>query len=336
MSRIVALLLAGLAASRATCNIPVFRYALERWQAAPYEVVVFHRGPVDDEGRAVLNALRQTGANIEVDRIDVAEPVPPKRKAVLDRLKLEAPRIVALYPGTDKVAWTGPLTKAAAAQLADSKARREVVKRLMAGESAVWVLLESGHAEADDAAARVLESELKRLTTALKLPAHKEEDPPLLLDLPLRVSFSILRIAAADAEEAPFRAMLKNWESGLDGPVVYPVFGRGRALEALAGKGINAEHLGDAGAFLIGACSCEAKEENPGFDLLFAADWEAGLAAASPREPVPVPVLKPRSPDPAPASSSPPESKAFLWGALLVAGLAVAVTGRRLLGTAKK
>ena len=28
------------------CQIPVFRYALERWQATPYEVVIFHRGPL--------------------------------------------------------------------------------------------------------------------------------------------------------------------------------------------------------------------------------------------------------------------------------------------------
>jgi len=89
----------GAAPSRTTCNIPVFRYALERWQAAPYEVVVFHRGPVDEEARAVLNALRGTGTNIEVDRIDVAEPIPPKRKRVLEQLRLDAPCIVALYPG---------------------------------------------------------------------------------------------------------------------------------------------------------------------------------------------------------------------------------------------
>src|SRR6185295_16316510 len=100
---LIALILAaavGAAPVRTTCNIPVFRYALERWQATPYDVVVLHRGPIDEEGRAVLNALRQNGANIEVDRIDVAEPVPPKRLALLDRHKLDVPCIVALYPGT--------------------------------------------------------------------------------------------------------------------------------------------------------------------------------------------------------------------------------------------
>ena len=26
------------------CSVPVFRYALERWDASPYALVVFHRG----------------------------------------------------------------------------------------------------------------------------------------------------------------------------------------------------------------------------------------------------------------------------------------------------
>src|SRR5437773_9807329 len=101
MSRLFLLILSGTALSTAadrTCSIPVFRYALERWPAAPYDVVVFHRGALTEEARSALNVLRQAGANIEVDRIDVAEPVPGKRKAVLDRLKIEAPCIVALYP----------------------------------------------------------------------------------------------------------------------------------------------------------------------------------------------------------------------------------------------
>ena len=29
------------------CSIPVFRYALERWQPSPYDVLIFHRGPLE-------------------------------------------------------------------------------------------------------------------------------------------------------------------------------------------------------------------------------------------------------------------------------------------------
>src|SRR6185503_9729422 len=111
------LLVLSASALAPTCNIPVFRYALERWQAAPYEVLVLHRGELDEAGKAALNALRQGGANIEVDRINLAEPVPAKRRALLEQRKLDAPAIVAIFPGTDIVAWKGPLTADAAKQL---------------------------------------------------------------------------------------------------------------------------------------------------------------------------------------------------------------------------
>ncbi len=32
------------------CNVPVFRYALERWEADHYEIVVFHRQRVWNTG----------------------------------------------------------------------------------------------------------------------------------------------------------------------------------------------------------------------------------------------------------------------------------------------
>ena len=338
----LALLLSGSALAspeERTCNIPVFRYALERWQAAPYDVVVFHRGPLSDAGKAALTALRQAGSNLEVDRVDLAEPVPTRRKALLERARIEAPCIVAQYPGWELVAWSGPLTAESAAKLADSPARREITKRLLGGESAVWLLLESGDAAKDDAAARTLEVELKKLEETLKVPAHHPDDPPLLSEVPVRVDFSVYRLSRSAPGEGALVTMLLNSDTGLEGPIVFPIFGRGRALWAMSGKGLTADNISEAGTFLIGACSCEAKELNPGVDLLFAADWEAGLTAPPAREPVPAPILKPRAPEPVEVPAAPPApssgSKAYLWGALLVAGILVAITGRRVLAGPK-
>lgn len=333
MIRVTVLVLAAAAVSTTTCNIPVFRYALERWHASAYEVVAYHRGALGDDQKAALNVLRQAGANVDVDRIDVAEPVPAKRKALLEKLKLEAPCLVAIYPGTELVAWTGPLTAASAKTLSDSPVRREVSRRLMSGESAVWLMLDSGDAAADKAAADTMERELKKLETMLKLPPKAADDPPLLSDVPVKIAFSLLRMTRTDPAESALVTMLINSEPGLTGPIVYPVFGRGRALWAMAGKGLTAENILEAGAFLVGACSCEAKEQNPGLDLLFATEWEAGLAPAPEQPPIPTPLLKPRppeQPETAPTQGS-EGSGAWLWGALLLAGLAVAVTGRRLL-----
>ena len=51
-----------------------------------------------------------------------------------------------------------------------------------------------------------------------------------------------------------------------------PVFGQGRALYALVGDGIKHETIDRAATFLIGKCSCEVREQNPGFDLLLASE----------------------------------------------------------------
>lgn len=59
MRSIPIVLLALLAARADACTVPVFRYALERWPADDYEAVVFHRGPLDEESRALIAAFEK-------------------------------------------------------------------------------------------------------------------------------------------------------------------------------------------------------------------------------------------------------------------------------------
>lgn len=334
MARILAaaLLLLVPAADTRTCNIPVFRYALEHWPAGAYDVVAVHRGPLTDAQSSALNVLRTAGANLEVDRVDLDQPVPAKRRALIDKLKLEAPCLVALYPGGESAAWKGPLSADAAAGLVESPVRREVSRLLLEGRSGVWILLESGEKGRDDAAAALLTRELKSLEESLKLPPPHPDDPPLRSEVPVKIAFSLLRVSRADPPESAFVSALLNSEAGIRGPAAFPIFGRGRALWAMAGEGLNPSTIADAAAFLAGACSCEAKEFNPGFDLLFTADWEAGFSPETAAAKVPMPVLKPRPPEPTPPPSTPKaESNLLLWVALLLSGLLVAITGRRVL-----
>ena len=44
------------------CNVPVFRYALERWPADPYEVFVLHEGALDAEAQQQLQQLRMASS----------------------------------------------------------------------------------------------------------------------------------------------------------------------------------------------------------------------------------------------------------------------------------
>src|SRR5690349_16263850 len=76
---VVAALVLLCAACAFACNVPVFRYALERWQNDLYHVVVFHKGAltaeqktrVDEIGRR--STLEGGTANLEVTTVDVAQ-----------------------------------------------------------------------------------------------------------------------------------------------------------------------------------------------------------------------------------------------------------------------
>jgi hypothetical protein len=53
-----------------------------------------------------------------------------------------------------------------------------------------------------------------------------------------------------------------------------PLFGRGRALYALVGKGIAPDVIEEASVFLTGGCQCTVKAQNPGVDLIMNVDWD--------------------------------------------------------------
>jgi hypothetical protein len=207
---------------------------------------------------------------------------------------------------------SGPATAQSLAALIDSPARQDVTQRLSEGESAVWLLLESGDKAADDAAEKLLQERLDYLSSVMTLPKLDESDIANgLVSVPeedLRLDFSILRVARTDAQESMLVAMLLHSEVGLedvvDEPMVFPVFGQGRALYALVGAGIRSETIDAAATFLIGKCSCQVKEQNPGVDLLMSADW-AAAAKASPVLDRDLPTLAELMPKPSP---SPPET----------------------------
>jgi hypothetical protein len=142
----------------------------------------------------------------------------------------------------------------------------------------VWLLLESGDSQKDDEAAALLEREFKKLELTLALPElSSSPEDQLLASVPLRVAFSVLRVSRDDPAEEALTAMLIHSEPDLaerSDPMAFPVFGRGRALLPLIGAGITAENIHDSAGFLVGPCSCQVKELNPGFDLLLADEWD--------------------------------------------------------------
>lgn len=286
----------------AACSIPVFRYALERWAPTPYDVLVFHRGKLTDSDNAKIKELERTAfhANIEVTEIDLDGKLDSGVKKIWEKHGGTSPLpwVIMRFPDSDvksAPAWTGPLDVEQMKPLMDSAFRQQIAQRLFGGDSAVFVLLESGDEKADAEAARLLDTELPKLEKTVELPVLSPIGPQLRSELPLRVSFSYLKLSRKNPEEKAFIDLLLRCEEGLDtakGPIVMTFFGRGRMLTALHGKDLQTKELEAVVRFLCGACSCQVKELNPGIDLLFNTRWDAFLEieiAPNPRVATPSP-----------------------------------------------
>ncbi|MDQ3623692.1 MAG: hypothetical protein M3463_14575 [Verrucomicrobiota bacterium] len=253
------------------CSIPVFRYGLDRWPADQYRLEV-PAGVMATEPLAAV--FRNLGNDAPVNL----------RVTPLAGQPAEAPARL-LFPTSDAIAWTGRLDSASLSALTDSPARAEIARRILAGDSGVWVLVESDRREADEAFAQALEKRLRFLENVAELPHIDPNDPSSRLGLgpELRVKFSLLRVRADDPAETLLIRMLrgpKDKTFAPDAPWAGLVFGRGRVLGAWPAADLPDETVDESSLFLLGACSCQVKDLNPGWDLLLATNWEAGLEAA--------------------------------------------------------
>lgn len=245
-------------ASAFACSVPVFRYALEHWAADPYRVTVPY-------GTKLEGNFKVTNAG--APKIELRQPASMRN---------------------DDLVWSADFSAANLKALVDSPARQDIAERLGAGESAVWVLLECGDKAQDDTAAKFLDERLEYLSSVMELPKLDEQDIRNgLVSVPsdgLRLAFSTLRLRRDDAAERAFIAMLLASEPDLRSlrePIAFPIFGQGRVLYALVGRGIKVETVDRAAHFLIGSCSCQVKEQNPGVDLVMAVDWKKMVQAQS-------------------------------------------------------
>lgn len=282
------------------CTVPVFRFALDRWQADAYRLEVPDGWVNSAGGRAFQKKLDETRTEVEIVSLDGAAAggnlvMPSDERAVV---------------------WSGELGNDASS-LFTSPAREEVVRRILAGDSMVWVMIASGEEAADAAFEKRLKSRLAYLGTVAAIPKQDLSDPDSQLGPgpELRVGLSFLRIARDDPREQIFLKMLagpgKEGESLRRGkePCAAVVFGRGRVLGVWSSGDLDKQGIDEVSLFLLGACSCRVKVQNPGWDLGLAIDWEARLMAAQmaadraveARGGDPAPET-PRGPAPAPAA----------------------------------
>lgn len=275
-----------LAAPAFACPIPVYQYSLEWWEEDPYEVYVFDNGQRTEEQAALIERLQHisegrddTAANL---RLRLVESESEERLKAHSALRGENPDsfpwVAVYYPSMSSNArtpvWRGELSAENIEALIDSPLRQDITKQLVDRVSVVWVLLESGDSQADNAAYERLNRELPRLQSVLVPP-----DPTAFgMDIPITpIKFETRRLSRDNADEQMLIHMLMNTEPDLedfaDEPILFPIFGRGLVMNALVGRGINAHMLLDTAEFLTGACSCTVKSLNPGVDLLTATNW---------------------------------------------------------------
>lgn len=266
------------------CNVPVFRYALERWPPGYFDVTLYRQGPLPQPVQAVADALKETADKAAVNFSLTVVDLPGPTNFPLPWLTVDFPAGKAAAT----CAWRGPLTPDSGRCLLDSPARRELAKRLEKGDSVVWVLLDG-----DAATTRLFDTELRKLEKEITIPPPDPSDPLTAGNGDLKIAFSVLQVGRTDPAEAVFVAMLLATDSALTnatGPVAFPVFGRGRELTALTGKDLTAEAIDDVVGFTCGSCSCEVKEQNPGTDLLIAANWDEAIEQHVIQDP-PLPAL---------------------------------------------
>lgn len=283
------------------CQVPVFRYALERWASGTYRIYVLSQGELTDAQKEIVQSLTD-----EVEGIGQVIVRNGKDKVSNEETELLAafrptdkPLIVGFYPmdsevTPDQSAFQVPLEQKSIAALTQSPVREELIRRLAAGHSAIWLFLKSGQKSADDAALAKLNSQLEKDSEDLRLPGFDELEvsPDLLRStkVRLKIQFSVIVIDRADPKERCLVEMLLNSEPDLRAskePLAFPVFGRGRVLYSLVGEGITSDNIRTAAEFIAGPCSCQVKELNPGFDLLLHCDWDDLIGDVMISDPIP-------------------------------------------------
>lgn len=290
------------ASSVQACNLPVFRYALERWNKRNvddlYSLYVFYDASIPkDLGTALLDLEEKLEdlpalANLFLYRVNVSKPIRDEAIAKIYE-KEKAGRdlkgktwMVLRFPETwalEAPLYSGPFDPRMVDSLLHSPMRKKIARAILQGHSAVFLFLECGDKEKDQKSFTLASDQLGLLEKEIKLPERGDDPKDRLLreDIPLKVSFVLHRLSVKDTEEIRLLEMLKGmdpmneWTHGKE-PVLLPIYGRGIAMgdQSLIGKGINAENITGIARFLTGRCSCEVRRLNPGIDLLMAIDWD--------------------------------------------------------------
>lgn len=298
----VVLLLLG-AGTLYACKVPVFRYALERWNTDHYTMVVMLDEASESTASKALEWLKDreriAHANLEVEfvRIDQLTDQQVWQLESFDP-DVQAPHLQVFYPERDgrrQLCWEGELDQKTAEHWLESPLRDQIRDDLVAGASAVWLLIESSDARLNAEVKTTLENGLELARAQIQIPdgviprdgasdylkANPESsmDDVLRSDVPLKVEFVVRSLRRDDDQELAIRQMVAGMANENDVPLLVPIFGRGRMLDAIDASSLTTDTVLSACRYMIGECSCTVKTQNPGVDMLIHSDWSEALGA---------------------------------------------------------
>jgi hypothetical protein len=280
-----------------------------RWEPAPFEVYFFHSGDLSEEDKELhaemLSIAQDEESPLNCSLLSVDLEKDPELTGVLPDVRASWERHKdRLQPGylvtnpQGSVIHAGSLDNQELQRLATSPARTALSQQLKQGHAVVFLLLKGDDAAANKESAEVL-AQLCQDVEEGKVELYAvPQDPAAREDVetqqaagtapPMKSAHTVtfIEVDRADEAEKYLVQSLLAVESDLDEithPMVFPVYGRARALVPYIGKGVHRDNLIDCLEFVTGACSCTVKEQNPGIDLLVRYDWETAAAQLADR-----------------------------------------------------
>jgi hypothetical protein len=188
----------------------------------------------------------------------------------------------------------GQLDEAEIKAMVESPVRTEIMKMLKEGKTCVYVMLTSTDKKQNATAEKAVKKAIKAVNSGEiefydgELPYFPEDEEEEEAAKPKTPKHSI-GFVKLDRDSKTERWLVRALLSveydlvELDRPMVFSIFGRGRAFPPYVGKGVTYNNMLDYFAEVTGACSCTVKDQNPGIDLPMMNNWDAVAEAMANR-----------------------------------------------------
>jgi len=328
------------------CNIPVFRYALERWNAEVFEaIIITSSNGLSQSEKLAVKRLQQNSFDIE-NNINLAVTIASTTdiqnthlKDLFKDIKLDSKqnRIYLFHPRTSNipnVIWQGPLTLKNVNKILYSDIRKQIADKICNGATAVYLMLESSNTQKNKDAWQVLQQAKQSLNKDMEIPKgiilHNgnvvggdevlpDTESKLYSAVPLKIDFQTLQFKASDDPILYNTISIMAENTTIDEPMVFAFFGQGRALSPLVGKEINRKNFFRMGYYICGACSCEVKSQNPGIDVPILCQWTNRIQNLTDNIDYSVFINKPAiEPNTTPKKTNSPKTIAIVLGLLII------------------